>query len=110
MTSLRLPVEMEQKISSFAKTRNISKTDLIINALDKFFKEEEEIDSYELGKAYFGKFGSGTYASSDAFVFGESYVSDVAQELTGKCGGQGNRSLNYKEIVKEKIVAKYRSC
>jgi hypothetical protein len=82
MTSLRLSAEMEEKVLYFSKARNVSKTNLIINALDKFFKEEEEFDSYELGKACFGKFGSGL----------------------------GNLSADYKKQLREKIGVKYRPC
>ncbi|MDR2096914.1 MAG: CopG family transcriptional regulator [Spirochaetaceae bacterium] len=83
MTSLRLPVDVEQKVFSFARTRNQSKSAVIIAALEQFFEQEEEVDSFELGKNYFGRFGS----------------------------SQGGRlSADYKKLMKGKILDKYRSC
>jgi len=45
------------------------------------FAEEEDMSSYEIGKAYFGKYGS----------------------------GNGNLSRNYKKILKRKLNGKYSS-
>ena len=60
MTTVRLPVEIEQKLDSLAKSKHKSKSELIKEALEVFFhKEEAEKDSYEIGQEYFGKYGSG---------------------------------------------------
>jgi predicted DNA-binding protein len=109
MTSLRLPTNVEQKIFSFAKTRNQSKSAVIITALEQFFEHEEEVDSFELGKGLFGRFGSNSgeteYASAQ-FPSGELYVAEA-----GKCSSrdEGRLSVDYKKLVKGKILAKYRS-
>ena len=80
MTTVRLPMEMEQKLEILARRKHKSKTDLIREALEKFlFQEESEKDSYELGEEYFGKYGS----------------------------GKGTLSTTYKAGIKEKINAKY---
>jgi predicted transcriptional regulator len=82
MTTVRLPVEIEQKLEVVSKNRNRSKSDLIKEALEVFFSQEEsEKDSYEIGKAYFGKFGS----------------------------ENGDLSINYKKILKEKLGVKHSS-
>ena len=82
MTTVRLPIEMEQKLEILARRKHKSKTDLIREALENlFFQEESEKDSYELGEEYFGKYGS----------------------------GNGTLSSTYKSRIKEKINAKYNS-
>ncbi len=82
MTTVRLPTELKQKLEILARERHKSKTDLIREALEKFFyQEDSEKDSHELGKEYFGKFGS----------------------------GDGDLSLTYKARIKDKINAKLHS-
>jgi predicted DNA-binding protein len=79
MTTVRLPVEIEQKLDFLSKTKHKSKTELIKEALEDLFHQEEfEKDSYELGEEYFGKYGS----------------------------GDGTLSVNYKKLLKGKIRAK----
>lgn len=81
MTSVRLPRELELKLENLARQRHKSKTELIRTALERFFSQEEsEKDSYELGEAYFGQYGS----------------------------GDGTLSTTYKAQLKKKINAKYR--
>ncbi|MDR2343623.1 MAG: ribbon-helix-helix domain-containing protein [Spirochaetaceae bacterium] len=100
MTSLRLPTDVEQKIFSFAKTRNRTKSAVIIAALEQFFEREEEVDSFELGKDRFGRFGSNSLETS--------YVAERgAGEYVSRGGGR--LSADYKKLVKGKILAKYRS-
>jgi predicted DNA-binding protein len=75
-------MEMEQKLEILARRKHKSKTDLIREALENFFfQEESEKDSYELGEEYFGKYGS----------------------------GNGTLSTSHKAGIKEKIHAKYDS-
>jgi predicted DNA-binding protein len=82
MTTVRLPVEFEQKLETISRTRHRSKSDLIQEALENFFFREESMkDSYETGKEYFGKYGS----------------------------GDGKLSVSYKKLVAEKLHAKYRA-
>jgi predicted DNA-binding protein len=80
MTTVRLPLEYEQKLDSLSFLKKKSKTEIIKEALDIFFHQEEsQIDSYKLGEDYFGKYGS----------------------------GDGSLSVTYKKRLKEKIHAKY---
>ena len=80
MTTVRLPVEIEQKLQSMSVSKHKTKSEIIKEALEILFSSQEsEIDSYELGKDYFGKYGS----------------------------GKGNLSTDYKNILKEKIRAKH---
>ncbi|MDR1997766.1 MAG: ribbon-helix-helix domain-containing protein [Candidatus Margulisbacteria bacterium] len=79
MATVRLPQEIEHKLAVVSRTKHKSKSDLIREALDIFFyREESALDSYELGKAYFGRYGS----------------------------GRGELSREYKEILKRKLHAK----
>ncbi|GAB6058516.1 ribbon-helix-helix protein, CopG family [Desulfonatronum parangueonense] len=80
MISVRLPRELELKLENLARQRHTSKTELIRTALERFFMQEEsEKDSYELGEAYFGRYGS----------------------------GDGTYSATYKEKLKKRINAKH---
>ncbi|UTC77752.1 CopG family transcriptional regulator [Treponema sp. OMZ 799] len=82
MTTVRLPIEYEQKLNWLSTSKKKNKSDLIKEALDMLFRNEEaEMNSYELGKEYFGKYGSGN--------------SDL--------------SVSYKQKIREKINAKYRA-
>jgi predicted DNA-binding protein len=82
MTTVRLSLEFEQKLDAISKTRHTSKSDLIKEALEIYFFQQEEMkDSYELGREYFGKYGS----------------------------GDGKLSETYKKRIKEKLYAKYRA-
>ncbi|SLM11645.1 CopG-like domain-containing protein DNA-binding [uncultured spirochete] len=82
MTTVRLPIEIEQRLEILAQKKHKSKTDLIREALEKLFiQEESEKDSYELGEEYFGKYGS----------------------------GDGSLSITYKDKLKDKINAKLNS-
>ena len=80
MTTVRLPVHIEERLQNVSLQQNKSKSDVIKEALELFFqKETVEMDSYELGLPYFGKYGYGT------------------------------SSKDYKKLVKEKIRAKHNS-
>lgn len=82
MTTVRLPVDIEQRLQSLSSAKHKTKSELIKEALEFFFeKEDSEKDSFELGKEYFGKFGS----------------------------GQSNLSTDYQKLVKDKICAKLSS-
>ncbi|MDR1257537.1 MAG: hypothetical protein LBJ86_07310 [Spirochaetaceae bacterium] len=118
MTSLRLPADVEQKVFSFARTRNQSKSAVILTALEQFFEQEEEVDSFEIGKDCFGRFGSGTgesYAEAarafrktlQAADAGEFYAAEPA--AGGETVEPGSLSTAYKKLLKGKILAKYRS-
>ncbi|MCL2759763.1 MAG: CopG family transcriptional regulator [Treponema sp.] len=61
ITTARLPIETRNKLVVLSRVKNKSKSEIIIEALDKYYEnvEEEGIDSYTLGLPYFGKYGSG---------------------------------------------------
>ena len=60
MTTVRLPFDYEQKLNTLSILTKKSKSELIKEALDGFFHQEEsEMDSYKLGEKYFGLYGSG---------------------------------------------------
>ncbi len=59
-TTIRLPQKTERRLSIVARKERKTKTELIKNALDKFLDDYLDAQSsYELGKEYFGKYGSG---------------------------------------------------
>jgi predicted DNA-binding protein len=60
MTSIRLSKELEEKINSLAERENITKSEIIKKALDKYFESyEQKVSPFELGKEFFGEYGSG---------------------------------------------------
>ena len=61
ITTARLPLATRGKLDAMAKSKNQTKSQIIIEALEFFFKQEEEEmpDSYTLGLPYFGKYSSG---------------------------------------------------
>ena len=83
ITTARLPLDTRAKLDALAQTKNKSKSQIIIAALESFFKQEEEeqIDSFTLGLPYFGKYSS----------------------------GEGDLSLTYKKRIKEKLRARQNS-
>ena len=79
MTTVRLPADLEKKLDSASKVGKRTKSELIKEALERYFdRDEPEKDSYELGKEYFGLYGS----------------------------GEGTLSTSYKARIKEKLNAK----
>ncbi|MDI3548597.1 MAG: hypothetical protein PWR10_2249 [Halanaerobiales bacterium] len=79
MISVRLSKELEEKINSLSKRENVTKSDIIKEALEKYFNDhEKKLNPYDLGKEFFGKHGS----------------------------GKGNLSETYKKKVREKINEK----
>ncbi|HBD95969.1 MAG: CopG family transcriptional regulator [Spirochaetes bacterium GWF1_31_7] len=82
MTTVRLPIDYEQKLDFLANLKKKTKSEIIKEALDVFFTQEEsELDSYKLGESFFGLYGS----------------------------GDGSLSTTYKKKLKEKINAKRNS-
>lgn len=79
MISIRLSKEIEEKINSIAERENLTKSEIIKEALEKYFENyENKMSPYELGKELFGKYGS----------------------------KQGDLSTSYKKKVREKIHEK----
>jgi predicted DNA-binding protein len=82
MTSVRLPIDLEKKLEKVSREKGKSKTDLIREALERLFTQEEaELSSFELGEEFFGRFGS----------------------------GDGSLSVTYKDRIKEKLGAERRT-
>ena len=80
MTSIRLPSDFEQKLNKIAENENVSKSEIIKEALKKYFENyDKKISPFELGKDLFGKYGS----------------------------GERNLSKDYKKQVKRKIREKF---
>lgn len=68
MISVRLSKEMEDKIESISKQENITKSDVVKEALEKYITEnEKKMKPYELGKDLFGRNGSGKGDLSETY-------------------------------------------
>ncbi|MCG8513887.1 MAG: ribbon-helix-helix domain-containing protein [Halanaerobiales bacterium] len=79
MISVRLSKELEEKIELLSKQENVTKSDIIKEALREYvINHEKNCNPYDLGKELFGKNGS----------------------------GEGNLSESYKKKVREKINEK----
>ncbi|MDA3947991.1 MAG: CopG family transcriptional regulator [Spirochaeta sp.] len=78
MTTVRLSPEIEQKLEVLSRTRYKTKSDIIKEALELLFRSDEsEQNSYEIGQAVFGIYGS----------------------------GDGNRSTTYRTRLKDRIIS-----
>jgi hypothetical protein len=69
---------MDQKLEAAAKAENTSKSNIIKEALEQYFSQEEEESSWFVGEPYFGNYGSGDGDLS----------SDYKQRLKGKISGK----------------------
>jgi len=81
MISVRLNQHLEQELTLFSQLNQLTKTDIIKNALTYYFqvfKQEKKPTAYELGVNLFGKYGS----------------------------QEGDLSTTYKQKLKDKINAK----
>jgi predicted DNA-binding protein len=80
MTTVRLPLDIDMRLTMLTKARQKTKSQLIKEIIESFFTaQENEESSYELGKDFFGRYGSGS----------------------------GNLSKDYKKIIKEKLYDKH---
>jgi len=60
ITTVRLPPGTRNKLLALSKIKGKTKSDIIIESLDMYYKhEEEDTDSFSLGESFFGKYGSG---------------------------------------------------
>jgi predicted DNA-binding protein len=83
ITTARLPLDTRNKLLKQAKTRNKTKSDIIKESLEMYYEYSEgEIDSFSVGEAYFGKYGS----------------------------GESDRSTTYRERIKEKLASRLSAC
>jgi predicted DNA-binding protein len=79
ITTARLPMDTRNKLLALSKIKNKTKSDIIIESLELYYKQEEgEIDSFTLGEPLFGKYGS----------------------------GENDRSVTYKQRIKEKLSSR----
>ena len=59
MISVRLSKELEDKMDLLSKQENITKSDIIKEALEEYLtKQEKKMKPYDLGEKLFGKHGS----------------------------------------------------
>ena len=80
MTTARLPADVRNKLLVLSKVKRKTKSDIIKESLEMYYEyefEENEIDSFTLGEANFGKYGS----------------------------GESDRATNYRQRIKEKLAA-----
>jgi predicted DNA-binding protein len=79
MISVRLSKELEDKIELLSKQENLTKSDIIKEALNKYIIDhEKKRNPYELGRELFGKNGSGKGKLS------ESYKKKVREKINEK--------------------------
>lgn len=79
MISLRLPSNLENRLNQISKYEHLNKSVLIKQALENYFKNYgKDISSYQLGKQFFGKYGS---ADSSLSV---TYKSKLKRKLNEK--------------------------
>ncbi|MCP9292169.1 MULTISPECIES: CopG family ribbon-helix-helix protein [Gracilimonas] len=80
MRSVRLPEDLEKELEMLADQKNVSRSNIIKEALVEYMAKEKKYNKpYEAGAAYFGKHGS----------------------------GEANRSVTYKSRIKDKIRDKH---
>ncbi|HBE03661.1 MAG: hypothetical protein A2096_09465 [Spirochaetes bacterium GWF1_41_5] len=80
MLTVRLPSNLELKIKQISQKDHISKSDIVKEAISEYIqKHGSNISSFKLGEDNFGKYSS----------------------------GNSNLSLNYKNILKQKLNEKY---
>jgi predicted DNA-binding protein len=83
MIAVRLPDEMERNLSLYAQRMQLTKTDVVREALRLYMAQhaDEALSPYALGEELFGRYGS----------------------------GDTDRSATYKQRLKEKLRAKQRA-
>ena len=60
VTTARLPADTRNKLLTLSRIKGRTKSDIIKESLDMYYeREENEIDSFFLGEACFGRYGSG---------------------------------------------------
>jgi predicted DNA-binding protein len=83
ITTARLPLDTRNKLLILSRIKGKTKSDIIKESLEMYYEHEEtEIDSFTLGEASFGKYGS----------------------------GESDRAVTYKERIKKKISNRMSEC
>ncbi len=68
MTTIRLPLDLEKNLKKIADNENLSKSEIIKKALENYVSNYyNKISPYELGKNFFGKYGSGESNNSKKY-------------------------------------------
>jgi predicted DNA-binding protein len=70
MISVRLSKELEDKIELLSKQENVTKSDIVKEALENYITEKEKekgLNPYELGEEFFGRHGSGKENLSETY-------------------------------------------
>ncbi len=81
MLTVRLPQEMERKIDEEARYRRSTKTEVVKEALDLYFRrKEQQFSPFELGEDLFGRYGSGREDNSTR------YKERLKEKIAGKTG------------------------
>lgn len=81
MRSIRLTEEMEQELTALASQKNVSKSEIIKEALELYMAKESLYNKpFETGGAFFGKYGSGRPDNS------ETYKTRLKEKLRAKHG------------------------
>ena len=82
ITTARLPLDTRNKLIVLSRVKNRTKSDIIKESVEMYYEREEiGMDSFALGEAFFGRYGS----------------------------GENDRAVTYKERIKGKIRAKFNS-
>jgi len=76
-------MDTRNKLLALSRVKNMTKSDVIIESLELYYKQEEnDIDSFTLGENVFGKYGS----------------------------GENDRSITYKQRIKNKLSGRINAC
>ena len=60
MLALRLPAILEDKLEEICRSEKKTKSELLREAIELYFEAyQKRTSAYELGKEFFGKYGSG---------------------------------------------------
>lgn len=79
----RLPVALRRQLDAYSRARNLSRSDVVKAALDRYLKEETQaLDAPALGEAWFGRHASGL---GDLAAI---YKVRLKRKLAGKHGHQ----------------------
>ena len=79
----RLPAALSRQLDAYSRARNLSRSDVVKAALDRYLQEEAQaLDALALGEAYFGRHASGLGDLSD------TYKARLKRKLAGKHGRQ----------------------
>ncbi|MFN2323269.1 MAG: ribbon-helix-helix protein, CopG family [Trueperaceae bacterium] len=68
MLTVRLPDDLERELERLAAEERTTKTQIVRRALERYVtSQREQPSSFELGEAYFGRFGSGDGTLSSTY-------------------------------------------